>query len=336
MSASAARSLAFYRSALMKPHSLEHVSVWLEDGLPNEKVLPQALDWACRLNLPLHAVVASRRNVGSTHRATPIVPHAGMDQGLTPITEKMNAWEIACNQCGVALEMFLWLDDIDVGMNQFMRPHGLCVCVDATCARTQELLHRSAASHENAVLLCAQSCRPISRILVLYDQRNPNAAFLESVARFCQALEIHPIVLIVANSEREAHLRQRYAEGVCNAFRLLADFDFVVGFDVRAAVGRVASWRNCTHLIMERRIAVSEQQRSQDSVFEGFRGLADSLSLLALPESIVLDVPHTFRKETMSLFGKVGRLAPVGIFASSRKAQDEESGHPVASDLARG
>jgi hypothetical protein len=160
------------------------------------------------------------------------------------------------------------------------------------------------------VLLCAPTCRSVSRLLVLYDQPKPNAAFLESVARFCQALEIHPIILIVAKSEREAHLQQGYAEGVCNSFRLLADVDLVVGCDVRSAVSRVASWRRCSHLIIERRIGEVPLHRSHDTALEHFRGLADSLSLLALPEAIVLDVPHTFRKKAMSLFGKAAWLGP--------------------------
>jgi hypothetical protein len=294
----------------MKSHALEHVSVWLEDGLPNEMVFSQALDWACRLNLPIRAVVAARRPVRTASRAEPVAPPEGMDQRATPLTEKMNAWGVACTQCGVALEVFMWLDDNNAGMNQFLRPHGLCVCGDATSVRTQELLRRCAASHENAVLVCAPTCRSISRVLVLYDQSSPDAAYLESVARFCQTLEIQPVILIVANSEREAHRRQGYAEGVCHSFRLLADFDFVVGFDVRAAVSRVASWRSCSHLIMERRIEASHRQFSQDGAFERFRDLADALSLLAWPESIVLDVPRTFRKEAMSLFGKVDRLGP--------------------------
>jgi hypothetical protein len=295
----------------MNPHSVEHVSVWLEDGLSNDKVFSQALEWACRLSLPLRAVVASRRSyVRPTSQASRMAPHEKIDQSQSPVAEKMNAWGHACTQRGVALEMFMWLDDNDAAMNQFLRPHGLCVCVDEACPRTQELLNRSAGNHDNAVLLCAPTCRSVSRLLVLFDQPKLNVAYLENVASFCNALEVHPIILVVAKSERDAQVQQGYAEGVCNSFQLLADVDFVVGCDVRSAVSRVASWRSCSHLIIERRIEAAARHRFHGDAIDRFRGLTDSLSLLALPESVVLDVPHPFRKEAMRLFGKAARLGP--------------------------
>jgi hypothetical protein len=117
--------------------------------------------------------------------------------------------------------MFLSHEDGGVGMDQFLRPYGLCVFGENAASNIQEeLLLRSARNPEIAVLLCPPICVPMARIIVLYHQPNPNAAYLESVVRLCHALEIHPVILIVAKTEREAHLRRGYAEGVCNSFRL--------------------------------------------------------------------------------------------------------------------
>ena len=308
--------VALRRRVLMTPHSLDHVSVWLEDELSDEKGFRQALEWASWLNLPLHAVVTSRRlHSRSTNQPGPMIPYEKLEQSHRPVVEKMKALGIACSQRGISLEMFMWLGEGDMGIEQFLRPHGLCVCVDDASSRAQEeLLRRSSGCHENAVLLCAPTCGSINRILVLYDQSVLNAAYLESVARFCQALEMNPIILVVAKTAREAHLRQGYAEGVCNSFRLRADFDHVIGCDIRSAVTRVASWRSCSHLIVERRLATSWWQRSSVTGLERFRGFSDSLSLLALPEAIVLDVPQRIRNDGVRLLGKPASMQPKKFF----------------------
>jgi hypothetical protein len=291
----------------MESHSLEHVSVWLEGGQAEGRAFSQALDWAYRLGLPLRAVVTSQRFCGrSTNGAETLDQHNGVDKSHELGVTKMKAWGTACAERGVTLEMLLRLSDGDAGMKHFLRPHGLCVCPDdPSSVRQEELLRRSIGSLENAVLLCGRACRPITRVLVLYDQPEPNPACLENVANICQALEIHPIILIVAKSESEARLRQGYAGGVCNSFRLLADFDFVVGSDLRSAVGRVASWRNCSHLIIEHRISASWWNRSATVGVDLFRGLLDSLSLLALPSAIEFDLPHRIRCDGPRLLRKM-------------------------------
>ena len=227
------------------------------------------------------------------------------------VIDKVKAWGLECTQRGIVLEMFWSLDDGKVGMDQFLRPHGLCVFVENASARTQEeLLVRSARDPEIAVLLCPAICPPMTRFMVLHDQSNPDTAYLESVARLCTALEVHPIILIVAQSEREAHLRQGYAEGVCNSFRLRADFDIAIDCDLRSAVRHVASWHGCSHLIAERPLATSWWQGFHGNRLEQLRRLSDSLSLLALPKAIVLDAPRQIRSNRFNLFTNRSEVVP--------------------------
>jgi hypothetical protein len=267
----------------MQARSLQNVSVWLDGGSVDESVFPHAMDWAFRLHLPLRAVVTAGRN-------------------QAPVVEKMKGWGSACAQRGVDLEMSLSLEGGEPAMEQFLRPYGLCVFVeDPSSQLQQELLMRSAHKPDNAVLMCAPISVPMTRIMVLCHQSSPNATYLENVARLCQALEIQPIILIVANTEREAHLRQGYAEGVCNSFGLLADCDLVVGCDLRSAVSRVANWRSCSHLIIDRQNAGSWWQRMNGDLLEQLRRRSDSLSILALPESVALDIPASIRRKQLSL-----------------------------------
>jgi K+-sensing histidine kinase KdpD len=263
----------------MHSRSLQHVSVWLDGGPSDESVFPQAMDWAFRLNLPLRAVVTSSRS-------------DGMDRSHAPVVEKMKASGIACAQRGIVLDMFFAPEGGEAAMDQFLRPQGFCVFVENASSHIQEeVLARSSRIREIAMLMCPPICKPMTRIMVLHHQPNPNAAYLESVARLCRALEIQPIILIVATTEREAHFRQGYAEGVCNSFRLLADFDSIVGCDLRSAVSRVAAWRSCSHLIIARQNADSWWQRAKGDLLHHFRGLSDSLNILALPEAMALDIP---------------------------------------------
>jgi hypothetical protein len=279
----------------MELRPLEHVAVWLDDSGADARVFPQALDWAFRLNLPLRAVVTSPRL--NTDSARP-------ERSNLPIAHKTKAWEQACTQCGVPLEMFIWLGDGTAAMKRFLRPNGLCVCADRSDGAQEDLLRQITGGHENAILLCAPECQPLTRILVLCDQAELDTTYLESVARLCQAVEMDPIILIVARTAREGQRRRGYAECVCNSFRLAADFDLVVGCDIRSAVSRVATWRSCSHLIVERRASASWWQRAAGPGLDELRGLTDSLSVLALPAAMVLEAPRKLRRVHANIAGK--------------------------------
>lgn len=268
--------IAIQPRCLMRAVLLQRVSVCLEDAPRAERAFAQALDWAFRLSLPLCAVVADRAREG------------------------LRSWSDACYQHGVALETLLVSGGADAGVNQFLRPRGLCVFVENSASSLQEdLLSRAGRSHENAVLVCAPACPPMTRILVLFDQANSDSAYLESVAHLCQALETQPIILVLARTERETQMRRAYVESVCQSFQLRADIDSVFGCDARSAVARVASWRGCSHFIVERRPGRSWWTGSRGNGLEPFRSVSDSLSLLALPGASVLDVPRKIRNDRL-------------------------------------
>lgn len=287
----------------MNPHSLEHVSNWLEDDPSDGPAFVQGLDWAFRLSLPLHAVVTSRcAPQHSRDRHVQIPPNQRLHPSDSPLIEKMKAWGVACTDLGIAFEIYRCPDDGKAGINRFLLPHGLCVFANKQTSSIQEqLLRRSATCRDNAVLLCASPSGPINRMLVLNSPHTPKSGFMESVARFCHALEIHPVILISAKSEQEAAARQEKMEEVCHAQRLVADFDVVIGSDLCSAVSRVAKWRRCSHLVVERQSTGSWWSRTGGDLLEQFRGLADSLSILALPEAVTLDVPHRIQSEPWGL-----------------------------------
>jgi K+-sensing histidine kinase KdpD len=90
-------------------------------------------------------------------------------------------------------------------------------------------------------------------------------------------------VLTVARTERQARQDQRAAEELFAARGLLADFDFVVGFDVRTAVASVARWRRCSHVVLEKTRSSSWWRWLRRDTMSLLSDLTDALTFLALP-----------------------------------------------------
>lgn len=272
----------------MQTRSLERVSVWLNDARWDESLIHQGLEWAFRLNLPLCPVITSTTRGGN-----------GM-------TDQMKSLGEMCAQRGIAMDMFFSLDGRSLGIDQFLRPHSLCLFMENRASRAHEKLVAQAARNQQiALLLCPAACAPMTRFLVVLDQANLGSAHLESVGRLCQAMEVDPIMLIVAKTDRDAHLRQGYAEGICASFRLHADFDVAVDCDIRSAVRHAVSWRGCSHLIMERPATTSWWQGLHRDRLELFRDLTGSVGLLALPEATPLDVPRQIHSDRVKRFAAI-------------------------------
>jgi hypothetical protein len=155
-------------------------------------------------------------------------------------------------------------------------------------------LARSTRYPEVVLLLTPAIHQPMTRVLILHDDHDPSGCFLETVGRLCQALDVQPLILTLASSERNAMLKQRFAEGVCSTLRLKADFDAAVSFNLYSAVDRVATWRNCSHVFFERpkqAMSVPLWQRTRGDSLSELRKVRESLTLLALPEGLALDFP---------------------------------------------
>jgi hypothetical protein len=284
-------------------HSFSHVSVWLDDHSSEKGALAQSLDWAARLRLPLRVVVTSTRF--ANHAADQDWQANGAvhdDRESAPIVEKIKTWGSLCAQRGVIMETSFWAGETKVGIDQFLRPWSLCVFEDNRSDPVREkLLARCTGIPEVSLLLAPPTYRPMTRVLILYHHQNPSAYFLETAAGLCQALEVQPLILTVASSERDAGIKQSFAQGVCSSLHLQADFDSVVAFDVRSATLRVAAWRSCSHVLFERPKNVSLWQRLRDDInwkwlrsdiFSELSGLSESLTFLALSEEIKLDMPR--------------------------------------------
>lgn len=214
----------------------------------------------------------------------PRPPHS--DPRSSTILERVNACVAACQRNGVVWESN-WQALSQHAMQQFLRPPDLCVFSDAVPQPLRnELLRQSLRSFQTPVLVCPSSWEPVARVLVLQQQREFSPAFLKSCMALCHGLRVRPVVLTVARSEREALYRQHLAEQELAAGGLLADFDFIVGSDVRTAVTSEARWRRCSHVFMERTSAPSWWRRLRGENVEHLLDGSGSLAFLAVPGRI--------------------------------------------------
>ena len=268
----------------MEPLGLRQLSVWVDEAAPERGGFAHALDWAACLGLPLRGIAPPLHGwcgrlayLGRDGRPN------GQDGPFTASAEQLDTCERACRARGVAWLAAPWQGPWTLEVEQSMRPGGLCVIGDALPTRLKdELLRQSLQRTQTSVLVCPRSWRPVSRVLVLHQHGSGSDGFLASAAGLCRALGVQPVVLTVARSEGEARARQRSAEEVFAAQRWAADFDFVVGCDLRTAVAWAVRWRHSAHVVLERRNAPSWWRRLRGDTLGRLLGLSDSLTFLAL------------------------------------------------------
>jgi hypothetical protein len=127
-------------------------------------------------------------------------------------------------------------------------------------------------------------------------------------------------VLTIAASEGDAVIKQRFAERICASLKVRADFDSVVTADSRSAIARIAKWRSCSHVFFERsKTAASgpRRQRRRDYDFDDLKELSGLVTLVALPENMLLDFPNEVHES--SAVRPWGRKQPcAGGLAQSR------------------
>jgi hypothetical protein len=242
--------------------SYERVTAWLDELAPDQGAFAHALEWAGRLGLPL----------------------CGRDPSLKPRhadqsrAERIQACGSACARHGVAWEAPA------VGAACGPRPVELNVIGDALPPAVRApLLRWSLIEEQTSVLVCPRAWRPVSRVLVLNPEREPGGHFLADVLQLCRAFAATPVVLTVARTEVEARRRQRSAEEAFAAALTPADFDIVVGCEVRAAVARVACWRRCSHVFLAKDNSSPWQRWLRGDGRRRLVGASDCLAFLALP-----------------------------------------------------
>jgi hypothetical protein len=241
---------------------IDQVAVWLDDLAPSAGAFVHALEWAGRLRLSLRGV--------------------GVVRGKQGWPDALDACADACSRKGVPWEVSLWPGELAPGIQGFLGPARLCVFGQSLPAALRgEILRRSFHSPWTAVLVCPNHWMALDRVLLLNQNRDPAGTFLIEAAQLCRALQVAPVVLTVAWSEREARLRQQFAEETLAAQDLPGEFDFVAGGDIRAAVALDTRWRHCTHVVVERETAGSWWRWLRGDTLERLLSLSDSLTLLA-------------------------------------------------------
>lgn len=263
---------------------LQHVSAWLEELTPKRGAFVHAVEWACRLDLPLHGLVTTRGN-GLGPKAFPLrAPIAVPVRPGPSAPDNFEACAAVCRQKGIAWELAFWQGALKPGVEHFLRPTDLCI-FDSTLAPElkNQLLRKSLRSRPTSILVCPATCKPVPRVLVLAPRSDSAPRFLHNVAEICKALATAPVVLTVADSAAQARAQQQQAEKTFATQAVPADFDFAVGCDVDTAVTRVARWRDCTHLFLEQQQASPWRRWFPGNTVERLFRLSDKLAILALP-----------------------------------------------------
>jgi K+-sensing histidine kinase KdpD len=123
---------------------------------------------------------------------------------------------------------------------------------------------------------------PLTRILLLNETKRRQVGYLRAAADLCRRLEVKPVVLTIARSERQAHLQEQDAREALTGHGLSCDFDFVVGSEVKAAVAGVARWRRCQLVIMDRANVAPWWRWLRGSTWERLIDLEEPLAFLSL------------------------------------------------------
>jgi hypothetical protein len=257
--------------------SIRQVSVWVDESAPRRGAFAQALELASGLALPLRAVIPVPEGL----RRLPAEPESAVDR---PIADLLAACRTACAARGVPLECSVSEGTAADGVRGFLCPSALCVFGSALADTAKvELVGQALGADDVPIFVCPQVPQLVSRVLVLHQTPEFAEGFLKSVAQWCGALQVAPVVLALAGKEREAAVLQDTAQQVWGTLGLAADFDVLVGCDVRTALASVARWRRCSHVIVPRQPPSPWWRWLRGDPLGRLLGLADSFGLLALP-----------------------------------------------------
>jgi hypothetical protein len=202
--------------------ALKQVAVWLERFDPCSAAFSHALEWASRLGLSL-------------------CPFALTNGQLLTDASKEACAEV-CARKGVP-----W--------SPAQPSYSQCLWVLGAAlpeAAKERLLRDSFLQPDLPIMVCSAGYQPPRRILVVHENRDPNDRFLNSVGHICRAWQATPVVLTVGGTLREIQARQRFAEEAFARLGLAAYFDSIVGSDARRIAIRVAGWRRCSHVCMQK------------------------------------------------------------------------------------
>jgi nucleotide-binding universal stress UspA family protein len=278
-----------YRSTAI----FQRLLVPLDLSTPSKGILGQALDLARRLEIPVHGIFGPAGAPEERHHpALPAGPlsqprHQSPSQGAdvsTTIEEIAQDYAAACARVNVAWQQSFWDGRSAADLCELAKPTDVLTLGPALRPDLKKALLRATLRPGFPPLLaCSPTAARVSRVLVVDRVDGPEGrSFLAEAITLCHRLQAQPIVLTVARSEWGARARQHAGRDAAAAYGLDADFDFLVGADLRTAVTRVAQWRRCSLVVMGRngRAPWLRWWRAPAARLVDF---ADSFSLLTLP-----------------------------------------------------
>lgn len=192
-------------------------------------------------------------------------------------------WVQACARHGVRWELARWASPEGNSLWQILEPEDLLIFSHALPPDRKKTFLRESLRHAGrAVLICTDSSMPVARVLLLHQGGQPNTVFLTRAAQLCAELGARAVVLTVARSERLALQQQQAAREALACCALRADFDLLVGTDVRAAVAHVARWRGCRLVLMQQQDTPAWWRWLRGGTAERLLDLTHTISVLAL------------------------------------------------------
>jgi hypothetical protein len=204
--------------------------------------------------------------------------------GRTAEDEEVQACAEACSRANVAWEGAVLDGTRGVVLPATVTREDLLVFDQRLSAVQKQDLFRQARRNDGpAILLCPTAWLPLTRALVV-DQRDTfREGYLRWAVGYCRGLGTDPIVLTIARTERTARLRQAVARETLAEAGLTADFDFLVGAETRMAVARIARWRRCQLVILQRQDSPPWWRWLRDTYSEWMTNWTETLSFLSLP-----------------------------------------------------
>jgi hypothetical protein len=260
--------------------------VLLDHLAPRQGAFQQALEWAGRWQLPLHGICAPSSyssNGAKVQAPITMLDHILVANGLgREACAEEGGCRAVCKDLGIRWECSPWRETAAGAVRQLAEPGDLLIFGQAFRAnQKQGALNKHSLHDFPAVLVCPDQHTAISRVLILNKQVDGDHGFLTRAAQLCASLQAFPIVLTVARSVREAQIAQRSAQMTLLEQQVQADFDCVVGSEVRLAVAKVAHWRRCQLVMMERRLSKPWWRWMRTPYKEQLMDLSQSFALLA-------------------------------------------------------
>jgi hypothetical protein len=245
------------------------VSVWLDELAPRAGSFAHAVEWAAHSRTPVRALASTQ---------------AWSIKGNDELQSTLRACEACCENKGVAFQSCIRDETLRRCVQELFGPSELCMLGRSLPeGQKKALVHRARLVPQNAVMFCPRFWQPVTKLLIVLPNTEPDTRFLDSVAWLCQAFDTTPILLSVAFSEREAWSRQQSAKEMFTRSGVPAHFDLLAGEKLPKAIGLVARWRACTHVAIYGNDNVSWWNRIHGGLFQDLLGLSDLLTLLKLP-----------------------------------------------------